>query len=64
MKTILHVEGMMCAHCKARVEKALLAVPGVESAEADVDAKTATVTGSADREALAAAVREAGYQVK
>ena len=64
MKTVLQVEGMMCGHCKAHVEKALLAVPGVESAEADLDKKTATVTGSADRAALIAAVKEAGYEAK
>ena len=64
MKTILQVEGMMCGHCKAHVEKALLAVPGVESAEADLDAKTATVMGNADRTALIAAVKEAGYEAK
>ena len=54
----------MCGHCKAHVEKALLAVPGVESAEADLDAKTATVMGNADRAALIAAVKEAGYEAK
>ena len=64
MKTVLQVEGMMCGHCKAHVEKALLAVPGVESAEADLDAKTATVMGNADRTALIAAVKEAGYEAK
>ena len=64
MKTVLQVEGMMCGHCKAHVEKALLAVPGVTAAEADLDAKTATVTGEADRAALIAAVREAGYEAK
>ena len=62
MKTIIHVEGMMCAHCKARVEQALKAVAGVEHAEADLDAKIATVTGTADRAALVAAVKAAGYE--
>ena len=64
MKTVLQVEGMMCGHCKAHVEKALLGVPGVTAAEADLDAKTATVTGDADRAALIAAVKEAGYEAK
>ena len=64
MKTVLQVEGMMCGHCKAHVEKALLAVPGVESAKADLDTKTATVMGNADRTALIAAVKEAGYEAK
>ena len=44
MEKILHVEGMMCMHCKASVEKVLSAIPGVTSATVDLDAKTATVT--------------------
>ena len=63
MTTVIKVEGMMCAHCKAHVEKALLGVPGVESAVADVEAKTATVTGSADLEAMKKAIADAGYEV-
>lgn len=63
MATVLKVEGMMCAHCKASVEKALLAVPGVETAEANVEAKTATVTGNASLEAMKAAIVGAGYEV-
>ena len=64
MTTVIDVEGMMCTHCKAHVEKALLAVPGVESAVADLEKNNATVTGTADRAALIAAVREAGYEAK
>ena len=60
-KTIV-IKGMMCAHCQAHVEKALNALPGV-TATVDLDAKTATVTGSADDAALKKAVEDAGYQV-
>lgn len=65
MKKVLHVEGMMCAHCKAHVEKALSAVPGVTEAVADLESKTATVTLAADvaDDVLSAAVTEAGYTV-
>ncbi len=63
MKTVLTVNGMMCNHCKAAVEKALSAVAGVESAVVDLEAKTATVTGDADTAALSAAVTDAGYEV-
>ncbi len=65
VQKILTVEGMMCAHCKASVEKALSAVPGVESAAVDLEAKTASVTLSAPVEdaALTRAVTDAGYQV-
>ena len=60
----LTVEGMSCAHCKARVEKALAAVPGVESVSVDLDSKKATVNGKdLDLKALAHAVTEAGYAV-
>ena len=64
MKKTLNVEGMMCAHCKAHVEKALAGVDGVTEAVADLESKTATVTLSKDvpDETLKAAVAEAGYQ--
>lgn len=60
---VLKIEGMMCGHCKARVEKALKAVAGVETVEISLENKTATVTGSADASALRQAVTDAGYQV-
>ncbi len=64
MTTTIHVEGMMCGHCKAHVEKALLAVAGVTAATADLESKSATVTGEVDRAALIAAVKEAGYEAE
>jgi Cu2+-exporting ATPase len=65
MKKTLKVEGMMCAHCEARVKKALEAVPGVETAAADHTAGTAVVTLSAPvaDEALRAAVEAQDYKV-
>ena len=62
---VISVEGMMCEHCKAHVEKALLGVSGVRSATADLAAKTATVVAKASvsEEALKAAVVAAGYKV-
>lgn len=60
------VEGMHCASCVARVEKALAAVPGVLSSSVNLATKSATVEalpGIADREALRAAVAGAGYSV-
>ena len=65
MKKVLKVEGMMCAHCEARVKKALEAVPGVESAVADHAAGTATVTltSPVEDQALRAAVEAADYTV-
>ena len=62
MQKTLTIEGMMCAHCAAHVEKALHALPGV-TAVVDLAAKTAVVTGDAGDEALKKAVADAGYQV-
>ena len=61
MKTI-KIEGMMCAHCSGRVEKALNDLPGV-TAEVNLEAGTAAVQGDASNEALTRAVTEAGYTV-
>ena len=62
MQKTLTIEGMMCAHCAAHVEKALNALPGV-TAVVDLAAKTAVVTGDAADESLKKAVADAGYQV-
>ena len=63
MKTVIHVEGMMCGHCKMHVENACKGVAGVTDAVVDLAAKNVTVTGDADLAALKAAITEAGYQV-
>lgn len=65
MTKVLHVDGMMCAHCQAHVQKALEGVEGVAKAEVDLEKKTATVTLEKEvaDETLTAAVTEAGYQV-
>ena len=63
MEYVIKVEGMMCTHCKARVEKVCKAVPGVEDAQVDLMAKTVTVTGSMDLAAVKQAITDADYQV-
>lgn len=63
MKTVIQVEGMMCTHCKARVEKVCKEVPGTEDAVVDLQAKNVTVTGNADLAALKKAIVDAGYEV-
>ncbi len=63
METVIHVEGMMCPHCQARVEKVCKAVPGVENAVVDLQLKQVTVTGSADLDAVKKAIVDAGYEV-
>ncbi|MBE6917330.1 MAG: cadmium-translocating P-type ATPase [Ruminococcaceae bacterium] len=63
MTTVLKVEGMMCPHCKAMVEKVCKAVPGATDALVDLQAKNVTVSGNADRDALVKAITDAGYEV-
>ena len=63
METVINVNGMMCPHCKAMVEKVCKAVPGTEDAVVDLQAKNVTVTGNADVEALKKAITDAGYEV-
>ena len=57
----LTIEGMTCASCVTRVEKALAKVPGVVSAEVNLPTETARVRGGGDAAALIAAVQRAGY---
>ena len=63
MTTVIFVNGMMCPHCKAMVEKVCKAVPGTEDAVVDLQAKNVTVTGNADVSALKQAIVDAGYEV-
>jgi Cu+-exporting ATPase len=63
METIIKVNGMMCPHCKAMVEKVCKAIPGTEDAVVDLTAKNVTVTGNPDVEAMKKAITEAGYEV-
>ncbi|MBB5390976.1 MULTISPECIES: heavy metal translocating P-type ATPase [unclassified Herbaspirillum] len=62
----LDIEGMSCASCVNRVEKALRAVPGVTDAAVNLATERATAQATTDVDAaqLAAAVEKAGYRVK
>lgn len=65
MNKTMIIEGMMCAHCTGRVQKALEAVEGVESVVMSLEEKSAVLTLSSqvEEETLKAAVAEAGYEV-
>lgn len=63
METIIQVEGMMCNHCKAHVEKACKEVAGTTDAVVDLQAKQVTVSGTASVDALKKAIVDAGYEV-
>ena len=65
MEKTMKIEGMMCAHCEARVKKALEAVSGVESALVSHESGTAVVTLSSavENETLKNAVEAQDYKV-
>ncbi len=62
----LGVEGMTCASCVARVEKAIARVPGVRSASVNLATERADVTfsGPADADAIKAAIGKIGYAAR
>lgn len=66
MKKVLDIEGMMCQHCVAHVNKALSCIEGVEAVAVSLENKNAAVTLAADvsDDALVKAVVDAGYEVK
>jgi copper ion binding protein len=60
----LSVPGMTCGHCEAAVKQEVGAVAGVAGVTVDLDSKDVVVTGDAlDRDAIVAAIDEAGYDV-
>ena len=65
MKKTMHIEGMMCGHCEARVKKALEALPAVSEAVVSHTAGTAvvTLTENVDIEELKKAVEDQDYKV-
>lgn len=63
METILKVEGMMCSHCAARIEKALGNL-GI-SPEIDVENKTVSLdSGNVSVDEIVTAISDIGYDAK
>ena len=60
----LFVEGMTCASCVGRVERALRAVPGVTEANVNLATERATVSGTADAASLIAAIDGVGSEAR
>lgn len=60
---VVHVEGMHCAHCAARVEQALKGVAGVRSAKVNLEKKIATIKAkpAINEEAAKKAIDETGF---
>ncbi|WP_140848232.1 heavy metal translocating P-type ATPase [Paracoccus sp. FO-3] len=63
-RIVIDVEGMTCASCVGRVERALQAVPGVKTAAVNLATERAEIIGpDLDRSALVKAIEDAGYDV-
>lgn len=62
--TKLTIQGMTCGHCRKAVNDALAEVPGVTAVQVDLERGEAQVEGSADVDALVAAVKEEGYEAQ
>ncbi len=65
MTTVINVNGMMCEHCKATVEKVTRGVEGVSNSLVNLDAKNVKIEHSADTdlEKVKKAITDAGYEV-
>ncbi|MFI8768332.1 heavy-metal-associated domain-containing protein [Streptomyces sp. R-07] len=65
LTTVYQVKGMTCGHCEGAVSNEISAIPGVSSVTAVAATGEVTVVSDAalDREAVAAAVDEAGYEL-
>jgi Au+-exporting ATPase len=63
-RTDLAIDGMTCASCVARVERALAMVPGVGAVAVNLATERATVTGVADLSAMIAAVESLGFDAR
>lgn len=65
MTKTMNIQGMMCMHCVAHVQKALSAIDGVSNVVVSLEQNTATITLSkdVDNATLTTAVTDAGYEV-
>ena len=59
---VLCVPDMSCDHCVRAISSEVAVVPGVQTVDVQLAAKTVRVTGSASEDAIRAAVVEAGYE--
>jgi copper ion binding protein len=61
---LFNVPGMSCGHCEAAIKREVGSVAGVASVDVDLDSKFVTVRGETlDRDAIVAAIDDAGYDV-
>ncbi len=64
IRKTIQIDGMSCAHCKARVENALQKVDGVSSVVVDLETKSADLelSKAVDNKILTDAITDAGYE--
>lgn len=60
----LLINGMTCASCVNKVQKALLNIPGVQNSQVNLAEPSALITGQAKHHALIQAVQKAGYDTE
>ena len=63
-ETRLAVQGMHCAGCAAKIDRALRNVPGVHDVRVDLQGGSAAIKGEAPPETLTEAVRRVGYDAE
>ncbi len=63
MQTIYRVPAISCDHCVHAISGAVSPLDGVETVDVDIDAKTVTVEGEFDDDAVRQAIDDAGYDV-
>ena len=61
---VFKVDGMMCNHCRANVEKTLHGLQGIDEVTVDLAAGTATVKGDITDEGVIKAITDIGYEAK
>ena len=63
---VISVEGMMCQHCAAHVQKALSEIEGVSGVKVDLEKKSVAVKAKKEigEDQFQAAIEKAGYQYK
>jgi copper chaperone CopZ len=61
MQTQFKVEKMMCGGCSSNIEKALADITEIDSVTIDLKAKTVTIEGNIQADAIATIINDAGY---
>jgi len=61
VRTKYSVNNMKCMGCVSTVKKALEEIPGIQSAEVDLETALATVEGDVDQSIILEILTEAGY---